>query len=88
MFRPQEGSYFSPAAMCAGQRQRGQKDHFTSQHSPGAHYPESITHAQTALCRLFMLIELLNDVEAFKTNSVFSVWWLNDMDSQLVSILG
>lgn len=50
------------------------------QHSPGAHYPDNITHAQTALCRVFLLIELLNDVESFKTNSVLCVWWLKDMD--------
>lgn len=43
-------------------------DHFTST------IPlESIT--QTTL-----LIRLLNDVESFQTNSVFCVWWLNDMD--------
>lgn len=49
-------------------------------HSPGAHYPDDITHAHTALFRVLLLIELLNDVESFKTNSVFCVWWLNDMD--------
>lgn len=38
--------------------------------SPGAHYPDSITHAQTALCGVFLLIDRLNDVESFKTNSV------------------
>lgn len=49
-------------------------------HFPGVHYPDNITHAQTALFRVLVLIELLNDVESFKTNSVFCVWWLNDMD--------
>lgn len=29
MLRPQEGS-FPPSVMCVGQRQRGQKDNFTS----------------------------------------------------------
>lgn len=39
-------------------------------HFPRAHYPDNITHAWTALCRVFLLIGLLNDVESFKTNSV------------------
>lgn len=56
------------------------KDHFTLTVPPGVHYPDAITHAQTALFRVLLLIELLNDVESFKTNSVFCVWRLNDMD--------
>lgn len=76
-----------PSASCVGQevRQReGRKKKlhrsFYLHHSPGVHYPDDITHAQTALFGVLLLIELLNDVESFKTNSVFSVWWLNDMD--------
>ena len=56
------------------------RDHFTLTVPPGVHYPDAITHAQTALFRVLLLIELLNDVESFKTNSVFCVWRLNDMD--------
>lgn len=41
--------------------------------APGAHYPDNITHAQTALCGVFLLIALLNDLESFKTNSAFCV---------------
>lgn len=76
-----------PSASCVGQEVRhreGRKKKlhrsFYLHHSPGVHYPDDITHAQTALFGVLLLIELLNDVESFKTNSVFSVWWLNDMD--------
>lgn len=69
MLRPQEGS--SPlSVICVGQRQRAE-GYFYLQHSSGAHYSENITHAPAALCRLPMVTELLNDVEAFKTNSVW-----------------
>lgn len=52
--------------------------------SPGVHYPGNITHAQTALFGVLMLIQLLNDVESLQTNGV---WWLNDMDFQQGALL-
>lgn len=79
----------SLSVVCGTEEQRARQterkkksciDHFTSTISPGVHYPYDITHAQTALFRVLLLIELLNDVESSKTNSVFRVWWLNDMD--------
>jgi hypothetical protein len=42
--------------------------------------PGHITHAQTPVFGILMLIELLNDVESFKTNSVFYAKRLNDID--------
>lgn len=69
--------------MCGTEEERAERS-FYLHCFPGAHYPDDITHAQKALCRIFMLIELLNDVEAFKTNSV---WWLNVMDFQRFCLL-
>lgn len=76
--RPQGGS-FPHHYMCGAEKERAEWSLYLHR-SPGVHYPDDITHAQTALCGVFLLIELLNDVESFKTNSVFRVWWLNDMD--------
>lgn len=76
-----------PSASCVGQRARQTEekkksciDHFTSTVPLESIIPDDITHAAAALFRVLLLIELLNDVESFKTNSVFCVWWLNDMD--------
>ena len=74
---------FPSASSCEGKTDRQEKQLHRSlylQRSPGVHYPDDITHAHAALFGVLLLIELLNDVESFKTNSVFCVWWLNDMD--------
>jgi len=64
--------------VCGTEKERAEISLYLDR-SPAAHYPDGIIHAQTALCRVLVLIELLNDMEAFKTNSVL---WLNDMDFQ------
>lgn len=65
-------------------KKKGCRDHFTSTVPPGVHYPGDITHAQTALFGVLMLIQLLNDVESLQT---CGVWWLNDMDFQQGALL-
>lgn len=80
-----------PSASCVGHRNRGQDREITL---PPPFPVESITQTTLLMAkqhcfRVLLLIDQANDVESFKTNGVFCVWWLNYMDfSPLWSIMG